>query len=305
MSESFFTTLAEVSATVVSILATAIVAYVIYLKQKRDSEGVHIIWQKRGLNNLFDHLMKIPIPGVFAHLLAEPQKKEKPEKAKGLFKIVKWLAGPDWWHLTYAERINREMASRATEDILEGIIEMADQVVGIPKSWKKNGEIVGLPPLEQDSPIFREWAKKFLISTGEFAWLWEQYGEFGWGRNLMALLTNLERQAAGIPVMRSGDVRNLFETIIKVRSVVGDILFKEERYQTYKLEIGLKFGRWIGFGVVFMAIFGIITPLLVLFPPVNWFKFQVDATKIALTSLVGFFACLSVTTYWIWKSVSL
>lgn len=230
MSEPFFTTLAEVSATVVSILATAIVAYVIYLKQKRDSEGVHIIEQKRSLNNLFNCLLKVPIPGIAADLLAKPQKKEKPEKLRGLFKITKWLAGHYWWHLAHEEEVDRKIASRATEDILEGSTEMADQVVGIPKGWKKNRKIIGLPPLEQDSPIFREWAKEFLISTRSFAWLWETYGEFSWGRNLMALLANLEKQNLGIPVMRSRDVQNLFEALIKMRTLVGNILFREERY---------------------------------------------------------------------------
>ena len=296
MSESFFTTLAEVSATVVSILATAIVAYVIYLKQKRDSEGVHIIEQKRRLNGVFDQLVRIPIPGVIAHLLAEPEKKEKPEEPRGLIKIVRWLAGADWWHLAHAERVDRRMASRATEDILEGLTEMADKVVGIPAGVRV--------PLEQDSPIFRKWARRFLTSSADFAWLWETYGEFGWGRNLMALLNNLERLGAGIPVMRSGDVRNLFETLIYTRTLVEEILFKEQRYQTYKLETGLKFRRWIGLGFIFMAIFGIVIPLLVLLPPVSWFKTQIDVTVIALTSLVGFFGSLSMATLCIWKSVS-
>jgi len=285
-------------------LATAIVAYIIYLKQKRDSEGVHIIQQKRELNDVFNHISKIPIPGVLAHLLAEPQKKRKPEEPRGLLKITRLLAGPDWWHLAHNEEVDHRTASRVAEDILNGLIEMADQVAGIPKEWKKNAEIIGLPPLKKDSPIFREWAKRFLTSTRDFAWLWETYGEFGWGRNLMVLLVNLERQGAGIPVMKSADVRNLFESLIEMRALVGEILLREERYQTYKLETGLKFGRWIGAGFIFMAFFGILIPLLVVFPPTNWLKYDIDITMLALTSLVGFIACLCSTTLLVWKSIT-
>lgn len=300
LSEAFFSTMAEVSAAIVSILATAIVAYVIYLKQKRDSQGTHIVDQKRKLNSLLAQVTKIPIPGVSGALLTQPTKKKKPKEPRGLYKVVKWLAGPDSWHLAHdpRSRINTEKALQATKDILDGLTEMADQVVGRTRI-----------PLEKDSSAFRKWAKEFLTSTRDFAWLWESYGEFGWGKNLMKLLTNLERQNLGLPVMRAEDVRNIFESLVRMRTLVGEILFKEETYQTYKLEVGLKFGRGIGLGFSFMTIFGIIIPLLVLFPPVNWLSWQMDIAPTistglaALTSLVGFFAGLSATTFLIWKSV--
>ena len=303
MSQTFFSTLAGVSGTMASILASLVVAYVIYLKRKRDAEGVNIIQEKRIMNTLFHNLMRIPIPGIIAHLLSEPER--KPEEIRGLDKVVRWLAGTEWWRLAHG-KVTPDMALRAQRDILDGLIEMADQVVGIPEDWKENQKIIGMPPLEQDSPSFRGWAEKFLNSTWDFAWLWETYGEFGWGRKLMALLMNLEKQKLGSPSMRSGNVSDFFNSLIKLRTLVEEILFKEERYQSYKLEIGLRHRRWIGLGFISMSIFGIIVPLLTLLPvsssiSLGW---QIDTFVIALTCLVGFLASLSAATCLILKSVS-
>lgn len=301
LSEPFFPTMAEVSATIVSILATAIIAYIIYLKQKRDTQGAHIIDQKRKLNGLLGQILRIPIPGVSGALLAQPTKKKKPEEQKGLFKVVKWLAGPVWWHLAHNPKadIDVKKALQATRDIFDGLKEMADQVVG-------RAHIL----LEKDSWAFREWAKEFLTSTRDFAWLWQTYGEFGWGKKLMKLLTNLERQDLGLPVMKAEDVRNIFEILIKMRALAGEILFKEEIYQTYKLEASLRFGRGIAVGFLFMTISGIVIPLLALFPPYSGFVWQTNITPaiwaclVVSISFVGFFACLLVTTLMILKSVS-
>lgn len=119
MNSNFYELFGQVGATVVSILATLFVGYMLYLKERRDRIGDDIIALKRNMCSIVRQLSVTPIPGVLQSLLSHrPIEGEKWDQSS----ITEWAAGISWDMRVQAHKINEREIWDEVRKALENLV---------------------------------------------------------------------------------------------------------------------------------------------------------------------------------------
>jgi len=249
VSLGFYELFGQIGATVVSIIFSLFVGYLLYTKEQRDRIGNKIIELKRKMSGLVNQLCETPIPGVMQSLVSHPEKDEEWNKLS----ITEWAAGVSWDMRAQAEGMK-------THDIWDRVRAGLENLV---KGVLPDGYF---PEIRVDSESFREWAENFIEKTEHIEWFCHEYAGYSWVNSLIEKMRAWEREHPN-PVLKSQDVALLLHRIVLLRRLVYENLLLEQNYQNLKIENAVSHYKIIIAGFLVMAISSIATPLIMLLLP--------------------------------------
>jgi len=249
MDSSFYGLFGQVGATVVSIIFSLFVGYLLYIKGQRDRVKNKILGLRRQMTSIIGQLLGTAIPGVMKSLLAQPEEGEKWDKLS----ITGWIAGTSWEMRADVEKMNARDVWNEIHKGLENLV----------KGILPNGYF---PEIETISASFRNWEENFIRNTEHIEWLCHEYAGYSWANSLIEKMIEWESRHPN-PVLKSQDIALLIETIIKVRRLIYEDLLLEKNYRNLRIENAISHYRLIILGFLAMGFFSIFMPLLMLLLP--------------------------------------
>jgi len=156
----FWELFGQIGATVVSIIATLFVGYLVYLKEQRDRIGNEIIELKRRMRSIVDQICETTIPGV-VHSLQSSQ----PEEQWDRLSLTRWTAGTSWDMRVQIGEVNER---DVWDNIRQGIEDFVRAIL-------PNGHF---PEISMDSETFREWGRNFIENTNHIEWFCHETDQY-------------------------------------------------------------------------------------------------------------------------------
>ena len=245
----FWELFGQIGATVVSIIATLFVGYLVYLKEQRDRIGNEILELKRRMSSIVEQIRETPIPGVIQSLLSS-----QPEEQRNRLSITRWTAGTSWDMRVRVGEVNER-------DIWDNIRQSIEDLV---RAILPDGHF---PEISMDSETFREWARNIIENTNHIEWFCHETDQYrSWYLNFLTKMVDWESTHPN-PVLNSQTVALLIQRILTLRHEINEDLHLENRYQQLKIENAIQCYQFIIIGFVFMAVSSIVIPLLMLLTP--------------------------------------
>lgn len=245
----FWELFGQIGATVVSIISTLFIGYLVYLKEQRDRIENEIIESKRRMSSIVEQIRETTIPGVIQSLLSS-----RPEEQRDRLSITRWTAGTSWDMRVRIGEVNEI-------DVWDNIRQSIEDLV---RAILPNGNF---PEISMNPEIFQEWARKFIGDTNHIEWFCHETDQFGsWYLNFLAKMIDWESTHPN-PVLNSQTVALLIQRILTLRHEINEYLHLEYRYQQLQIDNAIQFYQFIIIGFVFMAVSSIVVPLLVLLLP--------------------------------------
>jgi hypothetical protein len=274
----FYQLLGQVGATVVSIIATLFIGYLLYLKERRDGIGVEIISSKKKIQFIIEQLRDTPIPGVNQSLLSVPQTDEEWNDLS----ITRWSAGTSWDMRVNAGEIRQQ-------DVWTGVTQSLEDLV---RGVLPNGLY---PEVSVDSQTYRTWATIFIKNTNHIEWIYHETDGDSLFRTFIKKMIVWEMTHSN-PVLTSNNIILLVGKIMNLRKRIIDELFFEQKYLRLKIENAINHFNIIIVGFLLMSVFSIVAPLLALF----YNNFNINLAGI---NLIGFIVFTVLTIGLLIKSV--
>ena len=294
MDSAFNELFGQIGATVVSIAFSLFIGYLLYIKEQRDRIGKEIVAMKREMASLIRQLEEMAIPGVTHSLLSQPEEGEQWDKLS----ITSWVAGVSWQMRVQVGEIGANDVWNQVRDRLE------DLVKGIlPEN--------SFPEIKVDSELFREWATNFVRHTEHIEWFCHDFAGYSWAHSLVNKMREWEAQHPN-PVLRSQETALLLERIRSLRRLVNKELIFERNYDSLKTENAIGHYKIIIASFLFMGLFSIVIPsLLLLFPPINneytvWIGqhiLTINVQHVSLASFLCFVFCALLIIWLLMKTV--
>lgn len=286
MTSAFYDTLAQVGATMVSILSTLFVGYLLYIKERKDRINDEMKRLHEKMTSTFCDILETTIPGIVPRLL----EKTKPDEKWDNLSLVRSDALFPWERMIRIKKIKPsdllDEVDKGLRDLIKGLLS------GVPKiedrsslvSWRD-----AFIELEKNRDLLIEWETDFLEKSKHIEFFCHRYGRYSWAD---AFLNNMEEYIAQghNAFYDPRQISVLFSRLLDLRSLATNNLLLEQSHKNLAVEKVVSHYRFVITGFAFMSVSSVIVPLImILLAPsdldysVSWISFLVFAFSTVLT----------------------